>query len=89
MKKQTDRDRIYQAIKSRDGSTAREIAEMVGLDSPTTNSGIHNLVSVGNVFRAGETEMIGNRKFTLYSAINPVAESLNIPKQTWLSPVMQ
>ncbi len=89
MKKQTDRERIYLAIKSSPNSTSKEIADITGLDSPTTRSGIHNLISIGKVFRTGETPISGNRKLTLFSAVNPVAEVRQIPKQTWFSALMQ
>lgn len=88
MKKQTDRERIYLAIRSSPNSTASEIAEMVGLDSPMTNSGIYNLISIGKVFRSGERPISANRKLTLFSAVNPVPEVRHIERQTWFSALM-
>jgi predicted ArsR family transcriptional regulator len=89
MKKQTDRERIYLAIKSSPNSTASEIAEMVGLDSPTTNSGIHSLISIGKVFRSGEKSISANRKLTMFSVVEDAPKVRQIPNQTWLSALMQ
>ena len=89
MKKQTDKERIFLAIKSSPNSTAGGTAEMVKLDSPTTNSGIHNLVSIGKVFRSGEKSISANRKLTLFSVVEDAPKVRQIPKQTWLSALVQ
>lgn len=88
MTAQTDRERIYLAIKSQGVATAKEIKEIVCLDSTATNSCIHNLISIGKVFRVGETDRGGKRKFSLFSADNPIVEPRQIPRQTWFSALM-
>lgn len=86
--KKTNRERIYLAIKSSPNSTAGEIAEMLKLDSTTTRSGVHNLISIGKVFRSGEKSISANRKLTLFSVVEDAPEVRQIKKQTWFSALM-
>lgn len=91
MKKQTNREKIYAALKTLTCATSRQISKMTGFDEPTTHAGIHYLISKGEVFRVGHIPAERNKKFVLYSVISPLPEEIKIErptKQTWLSPLM-